>query len=122
MASHFRTDGRGTYRREPRSSAAQPGLDGSKRADPRGDWAGAVSNVAHIELMKEALMAATPKASIRKQRGSSVLLRRDGRTAERDGLKSSLRQEPLKRTYVWSRELCLCGTNSRRRTTQNPKS
>jgi len=50
MAPCLRPDGRGSHRRQPRGRPAQPRLDGSPWPDPRGDGAGAVSDVACGEL------------------------------------------------------------------------
>ena len=46
MAARLRPDGRGADRRQPRRRPAQPRLDGDAGSNPRGDGAGAVSDVA----------------------------------------------------------------------------
>lgn len=51
LAPGLGADGRSPDRRQPRRRAAQPDLDGSARADPRGHRAGPVQDVAGGELM-----------------------------------------------------------------------
>lgn len=50
MALRLRPDGRNSDRGQPRRRSTQFGVDGSKRSDPRGDRAGAISNVERNSL------------------------------------------------------------------------
>lgn len=50
MATRLRPDGRDHDWHQPRRRSAQPRLDGNARPDPRGDWAGAVPDVATNDL------------------------------------------------------------------------
>lgn len=81
MAARVRSDGGDHDWHKPRRRSAQPRLDGNARPDPRGDWAGAVPDVASNELnaLRQALamkeqdcLALAKGAGVTFQPGASV--------------------------------------------------
>lgn len=74
MAVRVRSDGRDHDWHQPRRRSAKPRLDGNARPDPRGDWAGAVPDVATNELN------ALRQASAAKEQGGLALAKGAGVT------------------------------------------